>query len=88
MAAATVTTGFPKRDHVQGDFRYIPISFDALADTNTYVVSGGAGTLVKGFIVVTASTSAAITASVSAQTLTFHVSAGTPDVYGFIVIGS
>jgi hypothetical protein len=87
MAAATVATGYPKRDRVQGDVRYIPIKFTALADTNTYVVPGGSSVLVLGFIPLTVTTSASVTATVSSQTLTFNVSAGTPDVVGFIVIG-
>lgn len=88
MAAATVAAGYPQRDHVQGDYRYIPVKFTALADTNTYVVPGGTGTLVLGFIVGTCTTSASVTATISAQTLTFTVSAGTPDVFGWVVIGS
>lgn len=87
MAAATVATGFPKRDRVQGDIRYIPIKFTALADTNTYTVVGGSGVSVLGFITVTKSTTAAVGCTVSGQTITFNVSAGTPDVFGFIVIG-
>jgi hypothetical protein len=88
MAAATVASGYPKRDHVQGDVRYIPIKFTALANTNTHEVPGGSSVIVQGFIPISVSTSASVTATVSNQTLTFNVSAGTPDVIGFIVVGA
>lgn len=86
MAAATVTAGFPKRDRVFGDSRFIRIKFTALANTNTYVVPGGSSVNVVGFIPIQVSTSASVTVTVSGQTLTFNVSSGTPDVTGYIVI--
>lgn len=79
MAAATVAS--TERDHVLGDVLLRIVRFTALANTNTYTVPGGTGARILGGWPVSVSTSASVTATWSGQTVTFTVSAGTPDVY-------
>lgn len=83
MAAATVASR--KRRRVAGDVNFEPIAFTALANTNTHVMPTGARIL--GVFPVSVSTSAAVTATWSGQTITFNVSAGTPDVTVVVMTG-
>lgn len=84
MAAATVAS--QSRQHEFGDLSGYFVSLTSLADTNT--LAGRPGLNVLGFILLTSTTSASVTASVASNTLTFNVSAGTPDVTGFVVTGT
>ena len=84
MAAATVAS--TSRQHELGDISSFFVSFTALADTNTYAVRPGLNVL--GVIVLSASTSASITATWSGSTVTFTVSSGTPDATVLILTGT
>lgn len=82
MAAATVAS--TSRPHI-GELKRVFRSYTALADTNTDVWP--TGTNIVGVNIVLASTSASVTASVSGSTITYHVSAGNPDVTVEIILG-
>ena len=83
MAAATVASR--KRRRVAGDANLNFVAFTALANAQTHVVEGGSGVRILGVAPVSVSTSASVTATWSAQTITFNVSAGTPDATILII---
>jgi hypothetical protein len=83
MAALTAAT--TERPHVLGDIKLLVFSFAAVANADTFVVPG-TGMRILGMVDLQVSTSASVNATISGQTATFIVSAGTPAcTLGFLV---
>jgi hypothetical protein len=83
MAAATIAS--TSRPHYEGDVKVFYRNYTSLADTNTD--TWPAGTNIIGVNVIHCNSTATVNPDIAANVITYHVSAGTPNVNVAVLIG-